>query len=70
MSGSFEHHAVKARFFDIAKGSCGEVRSMTSVAEPINDVSSAVARQRRQRAIKLSRGIATLTSRFRQSTME
>ena len=58
--------ADKARFLDIAKGSCGEVRSMYYVAEDINYVSAAVAHQRRQRAIKISRGIATLTSRFRQ----
>ena len=58
--------ADKARFLDIAKGSCGEVRSMYYVAEDINYVSGAVAHQRRQRAIKISRGIATLTSRFRQ----
>jgi four helix bundle protein len=58
--------ADKARFFDIAKGSSGEVRSMYYVAEDINYVSPDVALQRRQRAIKLSRGIATLTSRFRQ----
>jgi four helix bundle protein len=57
--------ADKARFLDIAKGSCGEVRSMYYVAEDINYVSADVALQRRQRAIKISRGIATLTSRFR-----
>ena len=51
---------------DIAKGSCGEARSMDYVAEDINCVSAPVAHQRRQRAIKISRGIATLTSRFRQ----
>ncbi len=58
--------ADKARFLDIAKGSCGEVRSMYYVAEDIPYVSTAVAHQRRQRAIKISRGIATLTARFRQ----
>ena len=56
----------KARFLDIAKGSSGEVRSMYYAAEDIGYVDSAVAGERRQRAIKISRGIATLTSRFRQ----
>ena len=56
----------KARFFDIAKGSSGEVRSMYYAAEDISYVSTAVALQRRERAIKISKGIATLTSRFRQ----
>lgn len=58
--------ADKARFFDIAKGSSGEVRSMYYVAEDISYVPSAVALQRREKAIKISKGIATLTSRFRQ----
>ena len=58
--------ADKARFLDIAKGSCGEVRSMYYAAEDLQYMSAALARQRRQRAIKISKGIATLTSRFRQ----
>jgi four helix bundle protein len=58
--------ADKARFFDIAKGSSGEVRSMYYAAEDLRYVSAAVALQRRQRAIKVSKGIATLTSRFRK----
>ena len=58
--------ADKARFLDIAKGSKGEVRSMYYAAEDVHYVSSAVACQRRERAVKISKGIATLTSRFRQ----
>lgn len=58
--------ADKAKFFDIAKGSSGEVRSMYYAAEDIKYLSSDVAVQRRQKAIKISKGIATLTSRFRQ----
>ncbi len=58
--------ADKARFFDIAKGSSGEVRSMYYVAEDIRYVSDEVARQRRERAAKISKGIASLTAHFRQ----
>jgi four helix bundle protein len=55
----------KARFLDIAKGSSGEVRSMYYVAEDIGYVSAELARQRRKKAAKISRGIATLSSHFR-----
>lgn len=58
--------ADKARFFDIAKGSAGEVRSMYYVAEDVGYTSSAVALQRREKAIKISKGIAALTARFRK----
>jgi four helix bundle protein len=58
--------ADKARFFDIAKGSSGEVRGMYYPAEDLGYLSSDVARNRRERARKISKGIATLTSRFRK----
>ena len=58
--------AEKARFLDIAKGSCGEVRSMYYVAQDVGDMSNTVALQRREKAIKISKGIAALTSRFRK----
>jgi four helix bundle protein len=54
-----------ARFLDIAKGSSGEVRSMYYAAEDIGYVSAEVARQRREKAVKISKGIATLSSHFR-----
>lgn len=57
--------AEKARFLDIAKGSSGEVRSMYYAAEDIRYVSVNVARQRRDRAAKISKGIATLSSHLR-----
>jgi len=60
--------ADKARFFDVAKGSAGEVRSMHYVAEDVGYMSGAVALQRRERAIKISKGIAALTARFRQES--
>ena len=56
----------KARFLDIAKGSAGEVRSMYYVAADIRYVSGDVATQRRERVVKISKGIAALTSHFRQ----
>ncbi len=58
--------ADKARFLDIAKGSAGEVRSMYYVAEDVGYLSDTVALQRRERAIKISKGIAALTARFRK----
>ncbi len=60
--------AEKARFLDIAKGSCGEVRSMYYVAQDVGYMPDTVALQRREKAIKISKGIATLTSRFRKET--
>ncbi len=58
----------KARFFDIAKGSAGEVRSMYYVEADVGYMSSAVALQRRERAIKISKGSAALTAHFRQES--
>ena len=58
--------ADKARFLDIAKGSAGEVRSMYYVAEDIRYVSSDVALKRREKVVKISKGIAALTSHFRK----
>jgi four helix bundle protein len=60
--------ADKARFLDIAKGSAGEVRSMYYPAEDLGYVSSEVARNRREKVRTISKGIATLTTRFRPST--
>jgi len=54
-----------ARFLDIAKGSCGEVRSMYYSAEDLSYVSTEVTSQRRERAKKISRGIASLNSHLR-----
>ena len=54
-----------ARFLDIAKGSCGEVRSMYYTAEDLGYVNSDVAENRRERAKKISGGIASLTKHLR-----
>ena len=54
-----------ARFLDIAKGSCGEVRSMYYTAEDLAYVIKEIANDRRERAVKISKGIASLTARVR-----
>ena len=55
----------KARFMDIAKGSCGEVRSMYYSAEDLLYVSAERANQRREELRKIARGIASLASHLR-----
>jgi four helix bundle protein len=54
-----------ARFLDIAKGSCGEVRCMYYIAEDIGYVPKEAAAERRNTASSISRGIASLTTHLR-----
>ena len=54
-----------ARFLDMAKGSCGEVRSMLYATEDLGYISSGKAEQRRERAKKIARGVASLTRHLR-----
>ena len=54
------------RFLDIAKASCGEVRSMYYVAEDLSYVSSEVARDRRDRLKGLAGGIAGMISHLQR----
>src|SRR4051812_16463556 len=54
-----------AHFLDQAKGSCGEVRSMLYVAEDLNYLTAAKARELRTKAEKLSAGIAALARHLR-----
>ena len=56
-----------ARFLDIAKGSCGEVRSMYYIAEDLNYLVSEIADNRRLRVKKISAGITSLRSFLRKS---
>jgi four helix bundle protein len=56
-----------ARFLDIAKGSCGEVRSMYYVAEDLRYVSATIAQERRERARQIAAGIGSLTNHLRPS---
>ncbi len=54
-----------ARFLDISKGSCGEVRSMYYAAEDLGYVTSEVAETRRNESKRISAGIASLTGHLR-----
>jgi len=54
-----------ARFLDIAKGSCGEVRSMTYAAEDLGYLQAIKASDIRDTTLALSRGIAALTKSLR-----
>ena len=63
----FERRSDKefARFLDIAKGSCGEVRSMYYVAEDLNYVSGNIAQTEREKGENLSGGIAGLMNHLK-----
>jgi four helix bundle protein len=54
-----------ARFLDIAKGSCGEVRSMYYAARDLDYVQPEVAENRRTEAKRISGGISSLTGHLR-----
>jgi four helix bundle protein len=56
-----------ARFLDVAKGSCGEVRSLYYVAEDLGYVDSAMAEERRSTARRLAAGIKSLADFLRGS---
>jgi four helix bundle protein len=56
-----------ARFLDISKGSCGEVRSMYYPAEDLKYVTQQIAMQRREKVKQLSAGIASLASHLRKT---
>ncbi|UCE20473.1 MAG: four helix bundle protein [Gemmatimonadota bacterium] len=55
-----------ARFLDISKGSCGEVRSMYYPAEDLKYVTRHIALERREKVKQLSAGIASLASHLRK----
>ena len=63
----FERHTDSefARFLDIAKASCGEVRSMYYTAEDLGYADSETAGTKRIRAKQTSAGIASLTLHLR-----
>ena len=56
-----------SRFLDIAKGSCGEVRSMYYSAEDLNYVSPEKAEARRNKTRQIAAGIASLTTHLRNT---
>ncbi len=53
------------RFLDIAKSSCGEVRSMYYAAEDLGYVTKGVAHRRREKLKQLAAGIASLQRHLR-----
>jgi len=55
-----------ARFLDIAKSSCGEVRSMYYTAEDLSYIEAGIADKRRIKAKQISAGIASLTLHLRK----
>ena len=63
----FERKTPKdfAHFLDLAKGSCGEVRSMFYVAEDLNYITPLDSELLRQKAEKVSSGIAALARHLR-----
>ena len=64
----FERHSDKdfARFLDIAKASCGEVRSMLYLAEDLNYIDPKNSNELRGKAVNLSKGISALTKHLRR----
>jgi four helix bundle protein len=56
-----------ARFLDLAKSSCGEVRSLYYAAEDLSYVSPARAEEIRVATKKLAAGIAALAQHLRNS---
>ena len=63
----FERHSPKefAHLLGVAKGSCGEVRSMLYLAEDLGYITPDLANERRQRSLGLSRGIEALNKKLR-----
>ncbi len=63
----FERHGAAefAHLLNIAKGSCGEVRSMLYLAEDLQYLAPEVAHSRRERARQLSKSIESLARSLR-----
>ncbi|MEW6354747.1 MAG: four helix bundle protein [Planctomycetota bacterium] len=55
-----------ARFLEIAKGSCGEVRSMYYPAQDLQYVTEDTAAQRRETLRRIAAGIASLIAHLRK----
>ena len=54
-----------AHFLSIAKGSCGEVRSMLYLAEDLHYTTAEIAQLHREKAHGISRGIEALSKTLR-----
>jgi len=65
----FERFGPKefAYHLGIAKGSCGEVRSMLYLAEDLGYIPAHLAEDRRREAFLLARGIEALNKRLREN---
>jgi four helix bundle protein len=55
-----------ARFLDIAKGSCGEVRSMYYTAMDLSYISDEMAKRRQEHARSVAAGIGSLLKHLRK----
>ena len=55
-----------ARFLDIAKASCGEVRSMLYLAEDLKYIDSKESKELRDKAVSISKGISALSKHLRR----
>ncbi|MEM1442977.1 MAG: four helix bundle protein [Verrucomicrobiota bacterium] len=66
----FERNSPKefAHLLGVAKGSCGEVRSMLYLAEDLNYIFPDTANNRRQAALQISRGIEALSKKLRSQS--
>lgn len=66
----FERFSPKefAYHLGVAKGSCGEVRSMLYLAEDLNYLDSDTAASQRQHALGLSKGLEALNKKLRAKT--
>ena len=64
----FERNSDKdfARFLDISKASCGEVRSMLYLAEDLHYINSEKSIELRDKAVTISKGISALLKHLRR----
>ena len=60
-------NATAKHLFDVAKGSCGEVRSMYYSAEDLGYVDAEVAATRRNKAKQIAGGISSLGGHLRSN---
>jgi len=59
-----------ARFLEISKGSCAEVRSLYYPAQDLNYITAQLARERREKAKQISAGISSLACHLRKQNLK